>query len=481
MDLTIEQVKTMSIETIYNYLYTDIYNYYYRYNYVNIPFKNIKNKFIKEIMSSKYIYDGNVPYKEFIKNKIVNYMKEETKKAFKNKDKRKKIINYYLNKNFNDKKNYRINIQKINHFELFLNEYNCILNQDELISIIKNNILLQNSIKIIFEENKKDIIIGKMENLFNNQFIKLLIETYCLINNIEIIDTNVKENSECLTDFSMYFKNIGQYNILTREEEINLFKQIEQGNSEARKIIIKHNLKLVANIAKKYKGKSLEFEDLIQEGNIGLVRAIDKFDYKKGYKFSTYATYWIDAMIKKGISKSSRIIQLSKEKINNIIYYNKVKDDLYSKLNREPNSFEIANKMGVSLEELYELEYIIYQQHLVSIDATILNCQDNTLEEVLKSNMGNPEIEYKRKELSYLVLNLLENSNLTEKELKVVKLKFGFNNNKEMTLEDIGKEMGYTKQRISQILKLAMEKLKKEFAENYLLEEKQLKSKGWVK
>lgn len=482
MDLSVEQVKQMDIEQLYNILYQDIYNYYYQYNYAAIPFKNFKKLFIKEIIKSKILYDGTIPYKTFIKEKIIRIINDETKKTFNNQENKKKTINNYLNYNFKNQTSYKTNINLLKNFQIFLQTYNCYLNIDELKSLIKNNDNLKSSIEVVYNKNKQDIVLGKINKIFNDEFIKTLIKLYCLLNKIDILTNdfninNFNTSNSKLDSLDIYFNGIGKYNELTHDEEVELFKKIEQGDKEAREIIIKHNLKLVVNIAKKNHGICLGFEDLIQEGNIGLMKAIDKFDYRKGFKFSTYATYLIDSTIKREIAKKGRIIKLSDGKHWSIYSYKKTIEVLSYELNREPSNLEIANKMGLSLDKVYDLQYIIYQQNLISFDAPIPECQDCTLDDFLETDINNYENIYKKIELSYLIEEMFKCCHLTEKEIMVLKFKYGLNSNINMTLEEIGKEMNCSKQRISQILKSAMKKLKKEFVKNYLLEEEQLKSK----
>ncbi len=262
-----------------------------------------------------------------------------------------------------------------------------------------------------------------------------------------------------------YLHEIGKIPLLTGEEEIILAKRMEKGDAEASQLLITANLRLVVSVAKKYAKHGLELLDLIQEGNLGLMKAVEKFDYKRGFKFSTYATWWIRQAITRAIADQARTIRIPVHMIETINKYNKVNAILTAKLGKKPTDEEIAAEMGIDVSKISEI--IKINQNPSSLSTPIGEEKDNQLQDMIPdtSSLSPEEVatsEYLRDQITD-VLN-----DLQERERRVLALRFGLEDGINRTLEEVGKEFGVTRERIRQIEAKALRKLKEKSLEKQL-------------
>ena len=259
----------------------------------------------------------------------------------------------------------------------------------------------------------------------------------------------------------IYLQQIGKIPLLSGEEELEVAKKIYETQSEiARKVLINANLRLVVSIAKKYIGRGLSFLDLIQEGNMGLIKATEKFDYTKGYKFSTYATWWIQQSITRAIADKARIIRLPIHLIESINKIKKATMDLTTELGRIPNKHEIAEKMGISISKLTSI--IKSTQSTISIDTPTGQKDDSNkiIDYIVDESTIAPESLVSQESMLDDIKNMLDQ--LSQKERDVLILRFGLNNNgNKKTLDEIGSIYGVSRERIRQIENRAISKLKK--------------------
>lgn len=255
----------------------------------------------------------------------------------------------------------------------------------------------------------------------------------------------------------MYLKEIGRISLLSLDEEQELSRKIADGDEEAKKVLAESNLRLVVSIAKRYVGRGLLFLDLIQEGNIGLMKAVDKFDYGKGYKFSTYATWWIRQAITRALADQARTIRVPVHMVETINKMARVERQLALDLNREPTEEEIAKKMGLSLDKIVEIKKI--SQDPVSLETPIGEEDDSHLGDFLadERTMG-PEEYTDYTMLKQELKGVLET--LTKREEEVLELRFGLYDGTCHTLEEVGKRFGVTRERIRQIEAKALRKLR---------------------
>ena len=255
----------------------------------------------------------------------------------------------------------------------------------------------------------------------------------------------------------MYLKEIGRINLLTSDEEYEYALLAEEGNEEAKRILAESNLRLVVSIAKRYVGRGMSFLDLIQEGNIGLMKAVDKFDPSKGYKFSTYATWWIRQAITRAIADQARTIRIPVHMVETINKLARIQRQLTQELNREPTEQELASKMDMSPDKIREVLKI--SQEPVSLETPIGEEDDSHLGDfVPDERMLSPE-EYATKELLKEELESVLLT-LTEREEKVLKLRFGLDDGHCRTLEEVGQIFGVTRERIRQIEAKALRKMR---------------------
>lgn len=271
-------------------------------------------------------------------------------------------------------------------------------------------------------------------------------------------DTQLGSNVKINDPVKMYLKEIGRVELLTHEEEIGLAKKILDGDEEAKKELAAANLRLVVSIAKRYVGRGMLFLDLIQEGNMGLIKAVEKFDYTKGFKFSTYATWWIRQAITRAIADQARTIRIPVHMVETINKLTRIQRQLIQELGREPTAEEIADKMdGMTPEKVREIQKISLEP--VSLETPIGEEDDSHLGDFIEDEGAMSPDDYAANELLKDELNevLLE---LTDREEKVLRLRFGLDDGRTRTLEEVGKEFNVTRERIRQIEAKALRKLK---------------------
>ena len=267
-----------------------------------------------------------------------------------------------------------------------------------------------------------------------------------------------------LTDISadsiqMYLREIGKVPLLSSEEEMQLAKRKEKGDMEASRRLIEANLRLVVSIAKKFTGRSLTLLDLIQEGNLGLFRAVEKFNYRKGYKFSTYATWWIRQAITRALADQSRTIRIPVHMVETINKYQQVERDLIQQLGREPLPEEIAAEMGEPVEKILHIRKI--SQETVSLDTSVGDddSEDSVLADFIEDDKTmSPDRMAALRLLGDHVKEIL--NELQPREQKILEMRFGLNDGVAHTLEEVGQEFGVTRERIRQIEAKALEKIK---------------------
>jgi RNA polymerase primary sigma factor len=278
-------------------------------------------------------------------------------------------------------------------------------------------------------------------------------------------DTDIILNEEILGNkdikindpVRMYLKEIGQISLLTFEEELELAKRVAEGDNDARNSLAESNLRLVVSIAKRYVGRGMLFLDLIQEGNIGLMKAVEKFDPSKGFKFSTYATWWIRQAITRAIADQARTIRVPVHMVETINKLARIQRQLTQELNREPNEEELAERMSVSVEKIREIYKI--SQEPISLETPIGEEEDSHLGDFIKDERTtSPEeyatIEMLKEELSSVLMTL------TDREEQVLRLRFGLNDGQCRTLEEVGQIFNVTRERIRQIEAKALRKLR---------------------
>jgi len=305
--------------------------------------------------------------------------------------------------------------------------------------------------------------LDELYNLFNENNIAVVSEEDANNDGGTSVDKLLLDDNAITKDLNindpvrMYLKEIGQIKLLTMEEELALADRILENDPEAKRILAEANLRLVVSIAKRYVGRGMLFLDLIQEGNIGLMKSVEKFDVTKGYKFSTYATWWIRQAITRAIADQARTIRVPVHMVETINKLARVQRQLTLELNREPTEEELAKKMNMSAEKIRDIYKI--SQDPVSLETPIGEEDDSHLGDFVpdERNMSPEEYatnEMLKDEISEVLLTL------TEREEKVIRLRFGLEDGKSRTLEEVGQMFGVTRERIRQIEAKALRKLR---------------------
>jgi len=332
-----------------------------------------------------------------------------------------------------------VDVGKVNDF---FKEMNLDVRQiDKIYEYLEaHNIVVLNPIE---EDEPDDEIIMELED--SDEAALLDLEDFSMVGTMS--DDPVK----------LYLKEIGSYPLLSVAEEIELAKKIEEGDIHSKQVLAESNLRLVVSIAKRYVGRGLSFLDLIQEGNLGLIKAVDKFDYNKGYKFSTYATWWIRQAITRSIADQSRTIRIPVHMSEVINKTYRVSRSLLQELGREPSEQEIADAMKLPIEKVREILKVSADP--ISLDTPIGEEDDSHLGDFIKDDsiMG-PEDAASYSVLQDQISKLLET--LTEREQRVLILRFGLKDGRTRTLEEVGKEFNVTRERIRQIEAKALRKLR---------------------
>lgn len=273
----------------------------------------------------------------------------------------------------------------------------------------------------------------------------------------EDIDISVPEGISIDDPVRMYLKEIGKVSLLTADEEVDLAKLMEKGDEESKKKLAEANLRLVVSIAKRYVGRGMQFLDLIQEGNLGLIKAVEKFDYRKGYKFSTYATWWIRQAITRAIADQARTIRIPVHMVETINKLIRVSRQLVQELGRDPKPEEIAEEMNIPVEKVREIMKI--SQEPVSLETPIGEEEDSHLGDFIPDDDAPAPAEAAAHILLKEQLDDVLDT-LTGREEKVLRLRFGLDDGRARTLEEVGREFKVTRERIRQIEAKALRKLR---------------------
>ena len=302
--------------------------------------------------------------------------------------------------------------------------------------------------KMNLEEDPDDDFFAQEEDGANQEDI-----------DIEHLDLSITGDVRVNDSVKMYLKEIGKYDLLKPEDEPILAKKILEGDQEAKNTLINANLRLVVNIAKHYVGRGMLFLDLIQEGNLGLMKAVDKFDYEKGFKFSTYATWWIRQAITRAIADQARTIRIPVHMVETINKMTRIQRQLVQDLGREPSAEEISEAMGGELtpKRIREIQRIAMEP--VSLETPIGEEDDSHLGDFIEDKDSESPVEYTTRQLLKEELyGILKD--LNDREERVIRLRYGLDDNRPRTLEEVGKEFGVTRERIRQIEAKAIKKLR---------------------
>lgn len=441
---------------------------------INISMDEFENIVMEEIEISKSDYDRHDDYLKYVLKQVKKRIRQLT--TGKNKGgKDLSKLNDFIENTFNNVDDYIINYQNMIKFKSFLECNHYSVEPDMLMSLINKNSNFKKALESIVNRNLNMISKGNISAIFrNNDTLTAILEAYCDLNGIELIE-NVELTEVNTTDsLTLYFTDISNTKVFTADEERKLLIKCKSGDIDARNKLIENNLRLVAYIAKRYIGRGISYQDLIQEGNFGLMKAIDKFDLRKGYKLSTYATWWIKQAIARAIADQSRIIRIPVYLVEMINRYKRIELQLINEFSRNPSYQEMAEAMNLSLDVIKKLDKL--KDDTISLNIMVGEEDDSELGECLKEdNAKTPEEIVVNESIDEMVTKLISECDLTSRELFILKERYGgFLSSDKKTLEEIGNNLGITRERTRQIEAGALTKIKNRLCETAVIEDYQL-------
>ena len=457
MELTTEKIKIISFDKLYRLLTPTLIEIRNEYSYLSSSKADIDN-WLKKIVEEKYkkvISNDKIVSIDFatvVKKNINHYLKKRFTEG-----KGLEIFNRYVDKNVKGRKKTQYFLKKIIDFFYGFNYYP---DNEVCLSILNNNEKVNQILAKVVEEKK--YLLGKMEieKIFKDDISVSLVETYCILNNIKIIhdniDNDIDNNVDYMDDNTTNYFNLGA-SLLTEEEKMKLLVIVKQGDKKARDIMVEKNLKLVIKIAVKYQGRGLELSDLVQEGSIGLMKSIDRFDLKKGCRFSTYATWWIRQAIVIAVHEQGRAVRLPVNLNGKIIKTKNTITKLEKELSREPTTEEIANNLNVSIKKVEEI--LTASQTMTSINQRVNDDNYSELGDLIENNMATPEEVTIERVTAEEIREKL--SILSDRQRQVIMLRFGLDGDEPRTLQEIGDIIGCTRENVRLMELKILKKLKR--------------------
>ena len=434
---------------------------YSYFKYVGISIEEY-NKIVKEEIIKINIEDDTDKKNSVLVNNIYKQLLQKSNIVCNDDSKMLNLLQEFINSEFLQSNDFDSSVNNIKKLSMLFDEYEYVPTIEILVGIIKKSKKLDYSISNIYNEYLNQINKRDRNRFFDNSFIVSLIDAYCSINSIEFEDEikyEADDNSDCVDLIKEYLGSIGSCPLLTPEEEKNYAIKVAGGDKEARKRLIESNLRLVVSIAKRYQNKGLALLDLIQEGNLGLMKAVDKFDVSKGTKFSTYATWWIRQAILRAIADKSRNIRLPVHTHERLRFYKRAFAELSVKLNRDPKPEEIAQEYNLTLEEIDNLARI--PDETVSINVTVSEDHETELGEFIQDDGDSVEDIVINNNLHDSIMKLFDDCKLTDTQRNVLILRYGLDGESPRTLEQIGKMYKVTRERIRQIEEKTLQKIRK--------------------
>lgn len=468
------------VDSIYREILPIINKIYSGYKFIGFTHEEYV-AFVRKCISD-YEYDPEItsePIDNFYRKRIIGGLNEHIKSEISNSN--YAILNNYINLIIPKGKNYRKLLDGFSKLNNFFQTLELNLEADVLLELVKSNVTLNNALMSVFTKNKNAIVSGELD-LFDGT-TSSLIETYCILNGIEIkivddlgiVDDDAddfedeeefddkkkkKDDEVYLSTDSVreFFKIAGSFPVLDDKKELELCKKVLDGSLNARDMLINCNLRLVISIAKKYRNRGLDFDDLLQEGTAGLVVAADKFDYSRGNKFSTYSTWWIRQAITRAIYDKGRNIRIPVHMMANLNKLNSAIYQLRTKLNREPRISEIAYFMEKSEKEVLEL--YSYRNDTISINTHVGDEDDTELEHFIPDGSKLIEDEATSSVERNNLIQMLKAAKLSNREIEVLLFRFELKDmDEKATLQVLGDKFGVTRERIRQIENKAFIKL----------------------
>lgn len=418
----------------------------------------VKKKYAKIIKSSK---EEKIDFYKALENTMNNYIKSifETEKDY------IKVFNNYMDKKIGETTDYRQIHYELREIVDFFATINYQPSEIISIALLENNSKFSDMIGRVVKRFDKKIAQSNIEDIFPNSTMLSFVSAYAYLNNIELKTkekiedetSHIPENETYVDDdVTLYIRSLPP--ALSLDKGRSLFSSMKEGDLETRNRLVEGNLRLVVSIAKHYVNQGVEFLDLIQAGNLGLITAVEKFDYEKGCAFSTYANWWIKQYVSRSIMNNGRTVRIPAHVYERLAKYNTVYAKLSKKINREPTPEEMAKEMNLTNDQIYNL--MLANARMVSLDEPITSESDTTLTEFLVADDLSPEEEYEKKSLAKDISDLLNSGLIKKRDIEILKLRNGFYNNRRYTLKEIAKIFNLSSERIRQIEEKSYEDLK---------------------
>ena len=468
MNINHQNIKELTNKQILEEYTELIESVYKEYAYLKLSKEQFTKLVLETIDKTKKDYNEDIAYESYLENALHNEMNNQVRKKLKTSD-TISIVDNFINENISQSTK---PLECLKTIATFLSTYNYEPDIDTLINILNKNAFLTSILKTIVNENMEGFKESSITETVADELVYSFIKIYCMLNNIdgeyngfqdeteseELID-ELDDSIETILDNSvkMYLKEIGKIPLLTISEEKELAKLVANGDKKAKDKLIESNLRLVVSIAKHYLNKGLSFLDLIEEGNIGLMKAADLYDYDKGYKFSTYATWWIRQAITRALADQARTIRIPAHMVEKINKMACIERQLTLKLNREPSIEELARSMQISIDELKKIKNTT---NVTTSLNEIVGDKDNTeIGDFVKSKDKRPDEIALTNVMQEEVRNMLAKSVLKPKEQEILRLRFGIGYDRSYALEEIARKFGCTRESIRQIETRALKKL----------------------
>ena len=418
----------------------------------------VKKKYAKIIKSSK---EEKIDFYKALENTMNNYIKSifETEKDY------IKVFNNYMDKKIGETTDYRQIHYELREIVDFFATINYQPSEIISIALLENNSKFSDMVGRVVKRFDKKIAQSNIEDIFPNSTMLSFVSAYAYLNNIELKTkekiedetSHIPENETYVDDdVTLYIRSLPP--ALSLDKGRSLFSSMKEGDLETRNRLVEGNLRLVVSIAKHYVNQGVEFLDLIQAGNLGLITAVEKFDYEKGCAFSTYANWWIKQYISRSIMNNGRTVRIPAHVYERLAKYNTVYAKLSKKINREPTPEEMAKEMNLTNDQIYNL--MLANARMVSLDEPITSESDTTLTEFLVADDLSPEEEYEKKSLAKDISDLLNSGLIKKRDIEILKLRNGFYNNRRYSLKEIAKIFNLSSERIRQIEEKSYEDLK---------------------
>ena len=460
MELRNNNIKKMSSNEIFDVMKLSFVGMYSNLEYLGVSKEQFYSIVLDEISKTKDTYNSSKPYTEFIKNRVKYVLIDKEKKLLINDKEVVQLVNRYINYSFPSEGEFDRLLRSFKKLEKIILLYNCELSPELIVNLLNNNDLLNNFIKIVVDKCLPDLKIKKVTKVYNSYLLISMVEVYAMLNDIDIIEDEIDDEKDNykIDELDLYLKEISTRRILTIDEEKELFIRFYNGDMDAKQELIECNLKLVVAFAKKYKNRGLDLADLIQEGNIGLLTAIDRFDINMGCKFSTYAYNWIRQSVTRAIMNKGRTVRYPVYLYCGLPQFYEKYNALANELDREPSLDEMVEKFDIPRSTVMRYHELMLETK--SLNEFVGEDKDQEVGDFWLHTDNDVEDKVFDLELKDDVKRAFSVVGLSQKEIIVLELRFGFYEGKIFTLQAIADMFKVTRERIRQIELRALNKIR---------------------